>query len=236
MPSFPDSVKSFTAKSAGQNIDPAHVNDIQDEVNAIEAGYRNGTAPLNSSGSTLTRLHVTGASTFASGLQSSNSTLTALQVSSNSTFAIRPTMPPPDMVRATSTSLNGFANATTLALTFNADDVILTNSSMHSTATNSERVIPQSTGVYEVAVQVEVFSAFSASTGSFSAIVEDSSAGVIALGLTNAITGFSPRINLTGYKRFDAVGATSWLRAVGAFKDGSTNSLTTNSWIALRKL
>lgn len=36
MASFPTSVKSFTTKNAGQVIDPAHINDPQDEVTAIE--------------------------------------------------------------------------------------------------------------------------------------------------------------------------------------------------------
>lgn len=53
MASFPDSVKTFTTKNTGDVIQAAHVNDLQDEVTAIEAGYRNGTAPIASSGSTF---------------------------------------------------------------------------------------------------------------------------------------------------------------------------------------
>lgn len=34
--SYPGSVKTFTTKSAGQTIDPNHVNDLQLEVTAIE--------------------------------------------------------------------------------------------------------------------------------------------------------------------------------------------------------
>ena len=64
MATFPGGVKSFTTKVSAQSIDAAHVNDIQDEVTAIEDGYRNATAPLNSSGSTLATLSVTGNSTF----------------------------------------------------------------------------------------------------------------------------------------------------------------------------
>jgi hypothetical protein len=66
MPSFPTSVFSPTNKSAGQTIQAAHVNDLQDEVVAIEGGIRNGTAPINSSGSTVTSLSVTGDSTHGS--------------------------------------------------------------------------------------------------------------------------------------------------------------------------
>lgn len=53
MASFPNSVFAPVTRSNGQTIDAAHVNDLQDEIVAIEAGYRNGTAPLNSSGSTF---------------------------------------------------------------------------------------------------------------------------------------------------------------------------------------
>jgi hypothetical protein len=64
MPSFPDSVFAPANRSAGQTIDASHVNGVQDEIVAIEGGYRNGTAPLNSSGSTVATLSVAGGSTF----------------------------------------------------------------------------------------------------------------------------------------------------------------------------
>src|SRR5574343_790800 len=69
--SYPTSAKTFTTKNAGDTIQPGHLNDLQDEVAAIEAGLLNGTAPLNSSNSTIANLVVTG----------------ALQVSGNSTIA-----------------------------------------------------------------------------------------------------------------------------------------------------
>ena len=76
MASFPTSVKTFTTKSAGQTIGSAHVNDLQDEVNAIESGYLTGTARLNSSNSTLANLNVSG-----------NSTLSVLAVANTATFS-----------------------------------------------------------------------------------------------------------------------------------------------------
>src|SRR3990167_245141 len=101
--SYPTSVKSFTTKNTSDAIQAAHVNDLQDEVAAIEGGLLNGTAPLNSSNSTLAALSVTGNSTVTnlnvtggctlasfsiSNLQvSSNSTLTNLSVTGGSTFA-----------------------------------------------------------------------------------------------------------------------------------------------------
>src|SRR5581483_4641870 len=64
MASFPSAIKAFTTKSAGNVIQPADVNDLQDEVNAMEDGYLNGTARLNSSNSTVKTLSVLGGSTF----------------------------------------------------------------------------------------------------------------------------------------------------------------------------
>lgn len=63
--SYPGAVKTFASRNAGDVIQPAHINDLQDEVNALEAGLLNGTAPLNSSHSTLASLSVLGKSTFA---------------------------------------------------------------------------------------------------------------------------------------------------------------------------
>lgn len=82
MPSFPTSVFAPASRSAGQTIQPAHVNDLQDEVNAIEGGYLNGTARLNSSASTVASLGVTGASTIAGRLVVSS----GLSVVGNSTL------------------------------------------------------------------------------------------------------------------------------------------------------
>lgn len=75
MASYPGAVKSFTTKNAGDTIQPADVNDVQDEIAAMEAGLLNGTAPLNSSHSTLASLSVTGGSSLASLQVSGNSTL-----------------------------------------------------------------------------------------------------------------------------------------------------------------
>lgn len=68
MANFPNSVTTFATRSAGQKVASAHVNALQDEVNAIEDGYLNGTARLNSSHSTLAALSVIGNSTLASSI------------------------------------------------------------------------------------------------------------------------------------------------------------------------
>lgn len=82
MANYPTSVTSFSNQVAGGVIQPSHVNTLQDEVNAIEAGLLNGTAPLNSSNSTVAALSVTGGSTFVGSVTISSN----LQVSGNSTI------------------------------------------------------------------------------------------------------------------------------------------------------
>lgn len=42
MASYPSNVKTFATRTANQTIGSAHVNDLQDEVNAIEDGLVNG--------------------------------------------------------------------------------------------------------------------------------------------------------------------------------------------------
>lgn len=42
MASYPSSVKTFTTRIAGDTIQPGHINDLQDEVNAIEDSLING--------------------------------------------------------------------------------------------------------------------------------------------------------------------------------------------------
>lgn len=60
---FPTGVKSFTTKLAGDTVQASHVNDIQDEVTAIETALVGGTLPA-ANGSALTNLN---ASNLASG-------------------------------------------------------------------------------------------------------------------------------------------------------------------------
>src|SRR6185436_10784600 len=84
MASYPTAVASFTTKldGAGNTIQAAHVNDLQAEVVAIEAGLLTGTAPLSSSNSTHNNLSVLGGSTMAGGLVVGG----ALSVTGGSTF------------------------------------------------------------------------------------------------------------------------------------------------------
>jgi hypothetical protein len=67
MASYPTSVKVFGTKAAGGTVEASHINDLQDEVNSIEGGLLNGTAPLNSSGSTCASLNVSSNVTIGTG-------------------------------------------------------------------------------------------------------------------------------------------------------------------------
>ena len=233
MASFPGSVKTFTGKTdgAGNPINAAHINELQDEVNAIEAGYINGTAPLNSSRSTLAALVVSGGTTLASLTVSGGTTLANLQVA-GSTFSVRPILTPPDVavVYLPSTVTIGSSGASTLSWV--AQDV-LTNSSMHSTGTNPERLTPQTTGLYQVAAQVD-FS--STQAGRLEVSVRDSTGDQIA-GIGVAASSRGNTLPVFGLKRFDALGGyvTCRIGLVGQ----STMSLSSGigvSWFSLVKL
>lgn len=89
MSSYPTSVKTFTTKQngSGNTIFAAHINDLQDEVAAIEAGLLQGTAPLASSNSTVANLSVLGNSTITGALGVGGSaSLVTLSVSGGSTL------------------------------------------------------------------------------------------------------------------------------------------------------
>lgn len=92
MASYPSAVKTFSNRSAGQTIEASHINDLQDEVNAIEDGLLNGTAPLTCSNATVQRLVVSQNAQFVNSSWSGSinvlggSTMFALQTGA-STFA-----------------------------------------------------------------------------------------------------------------------------------------------------
>ncbi len=68
MPSYPTSAKVFTTKNTNDVVQASHVNDLQDEVAAIESGLLSGTAPIVSSHASVAGLQVTGGSTFTGNI------------------------------------------------------------------------------------------------------------------------------------------------------------------------
>ena len=64
---YPTAVRTFSLKT-NLPIQPSHINDLQEEVAALEAGLLTGTAPLSASNSSVTSLLVSGGSTLGSTL------------------------------------------------------------------------------------------------------------------------------------------------------------------------
>lgn len=127
MASFPLSVVSFTSKNNGDSVQASHIDDLQDEVHAIEDGYINGTAHLKSSNSTVANLSVSGNCTIVGSISATGQGKCALQ--QNSTFSL--------------------ANNTWTGINFDTENFDI--GSMHSTAVNSSRVVfnTSGTGYYE---------------------------------------------------------------------------------------
>lgn len=140
--SYPGSVKIFASRSNGQTIDASHVGDLQDEVAAIEGGITQGTAPLNSSNSTVLNLSVTGNSTIAGNLTVAG-TLTA---SGNFTFSTTVTANTQPRIRIFAGSTQALADDTDVAITFDSEE--FDPQALHSTASNPTRINTTSTGVW----------------------------------------------------------------------------------------
>lgn len=209
MASFPTSAKSFTLKANGGTIDASHVNDAQDEITAIEDGYLNGTARLNSSASTLASLSVAG----------------------GSTFAVRPVMPPPSFAKLTIDSTHTVGSSAESTIAWLSQSAVL-NSSLHSTATNPERFTPDSTGMWQLSVQVRTDSPSSLTR---SVSIRDSSAA--QFGQQRVTNSTAVTFNLACEKRFDVIGG--WFTVVFENPGVSTHSLVAgagNTWASLRKL
>lgn len=248
MASFPSAVKSFASRSNGQTIDAGHVGDIQDEVNAIEDGYLNGTARLNSSNSTVANLSVTGKSTLASTLTigtipyafpssggSTGHVLTCVSTS-GSTMGLEwrsPSASTPDAVRVFLDAAQEFGAASSGAILWTGQSFI-TNSSMHSTATNPSHLRPQSSGVYLFTCNVHLTGA--ASTRAVLDIL-DSSGGVLAYDDKRVPSGGTFSLSGSGLKYFDSVvGSTQWIRS-RLFVVGSTARVAVSgSFCSLNKL
>lgn len=166
MASYPNAVKSFTSKNAGDTIQPSHVNDLQDEIAALEDGLLNGTAPINSSritapaaqisNATISSLTVsvmsitnlqTTASTTASLNVTTGSTMAALNVTGMSSLADLQVAAAAPAVRVSNSANIAVGDASTTRLTFNTD-VFTSTSGMHSTTTNPGRLIATSSGIY----------------------------------------------------------------------------------------
>lgn len=138
MASYPTSVITFAARANGQTIQDTWFNTLQDEVTAIESGLLNGTAPLNSSNSTVNAMNVTGNCTVAGELFVTQS---------------------PPVARVFNAGNVAIANNTPTVPTYDSQ-LFISTSAMHSTASNPSRVIAPSSGIYVATANV-TWNAFS---------------------------------------------------------------------------
>ena len=148
MANYPNAVTSFATKNSGQTIQAADINDLQTEVTAIEAGLLQGTAPLNSSNSTVNNLSVLGNSTIAGNVTIGGS----LTVSSGLTLVggialsgVQTNNSQP-RARVYAGSTQALASGAEAAVTFDSEDY--DPQTLHSTGTNPTRITPGSTGVW----------------------------------------------------------------------------------------
>lgn len=164
MASYPGAVWSPTTKNNGDTIQASHINDLQNEVVAIEDGLLNAKAPLNSSnstvnalsvtnGSTLNTVSVSGGSTFAGNvvvtgkLQSSNSSVNNLTVAGTLTVTQGRTT-----CELTHTAIQNIPSGGAVGLSF--DTEISDNGAMHSTSANSSRINFPVAGSYLIGATV----------------------------------------------------------------------------------
>lgn len=201
--SYPTSAKSFSAKSAGMVIQAADVGDLQDEVTAIESGLLQGTAPLNSSRSTLATLSVTGGSTLAGTLQvTGNSSFAGnLTVGGTFTFGGPVTVDTQPRCRIFHSSTQTSSNAEEDVLTFNSEDYDV--GGLHSTSVSPTRITVASTGVWLFGAVCH----FAALTGA--AYLRFRKNGATAMGSAAGFTGagsIEQRLHHTTIEQMSTVG------------------------------
>ncbi len=199
MANYPGSVTTFATKNTGDTIQAAHVNTLQDEVNAIEAGLLNGTARLNSSHSTLVALSVTGGSTIGT-LQAGASTVASLSVSGASTV----TTLQAGASTMTSLSVSGGSTLTTLNVsggsTFTGGLSVQNNSTLANVNITAGLNVPSASSLHG-AVALTGTQTATLSTGNTNNFVLSTDASILLLSapaggstLTGISGGFTGRL------------------------------------------
>ena len=207
--SYPTAAKTFASRSNGAVIDASHVQDLQDEVTAIESGLLNGTAPVLSSNittpdvacSSLTvgvhallvgGISVAGASTISGNLQvSGNSTFSGSVAFTGTVTGIALNPPRVRLSHSSSQTLS-----TTAFTGLSWDTERYDSAGMHSTASNSSRItFAGSTGIYHVGAQITCSTL--ASGGVMARILVNDSSECLAqfISASNIVTN---AVNLSG--------------------------------------
>ena len=186
MATYPGGVKTFTTKvdGAGNKVFASHINDLQDEVTALEDGLLNGTAPVTSSRVTAAALQVAGGSTFTGAVRVAG-TSTFEGVATFSTIVHAPSQP---AFSLTSTALlTGTAGSTT-SVSFETE--VVDRGGFHSTGSNPSLVtVPSgSSGLYWLTAQVFALN-FNAAMAVY--IVKNSSRELGGQGIPTATSGLS---------------------------------------------
>ena len=171
MASFPGSVWAPTTKNTNDTIQASHVNDAQAEIVAIEDGYLNGKALLNSSNLT------------SQGIVSA------------------PAQPRCILRHGQTQSI---ADSVWTGLNFDTEDEDI--GAMHSTASNSSRIVIASTGIHELNASV-YFSPNSSGVRGLRFIKNDTTIlpGVVFVGGIS-VGGVGNGLALTVRHRFATVG------------------------------
>ena len=231
MASYPTTPKTFTSKNTGDVIQATHVNDLQDEVNAIETGLLQGSAPLNSSNSTVAHLSA-GTSTFSGAVTMA----AALQVTGQSSFTTRPLMPA-ELARVYLDTVKDMASSVASTVAFLSVASIY-NANMFSTvAAHAHKLCPAfSTGWYRFVGQFYIRGVASADVF-VQADIQDSSNKIIG-----TVRHFYPiamgagfGIQVEGMKLYDTLdglapaNTTHYCKLRYGSGGGSTVSLSTGS-------
>lgn len=227
MASYPTSIFAPTTKNAGDTIQPAHINDAQAEITAIETALITGPITLPNStlaslsvtaGSTLTTLNVTGGSTLASLSVTGASTIATLTVTSAFTA---PAVP---YVKLNNSAAAAIPNAVTYT-GLSWDTEVSDAAGLHSTSVNSSRINLTSSGLWHIGVQVEWTGNGTASQ--FVRIRLNDDVGLA--GVNDAIENIDPHAQaVTAVHR--ATSTTDYVTAQVASKDstGTVNPSSTN--------
>lgn len=235
--SYPGAVKTFATRSNGQSIDPSHINDLQDEVSAIESGLLNGTAALNSSATVVASLAVTSSTLsvstqtyiFPADRPTAGQVLTAASTSGSTTtlgWAANGAVNTNYLLLRTATE-QGIADVTETTLNWLTET---DPAGFHSTASNSSiAVVPTgSSGLYQMTANVRF-----KNSANVSAVYLYLDGAEVARSIRSDASGGDATMSLTHLAVLNAAAEVKWRVYSNV---GTTNSVSSLSYAAMVKL